>query len=50
MARLLIGCAFGRKLKPGENVKAVAGVLTRRRLAKKSTDFNRPLHYPRVVF
>ena len=39
---------FGRKLKPGEDAKAVACVLTRQRLSKKSMDFNRPLYYPRM--
>jgi hypothetical protein len=24
--------------------------MTRQRLSKKSTDFNRPIHYPRVAF
>ena len=41
---------FGRKLKPGEDAKAVACVRTRQRLSKKSTDFNRPLYYPRIGF
>jgi hypothetical protein len=41
---------FGRKLKPGEDAKAVACVLTRQRLSKKLTDFNRPIHYPKAAF
>jgi hypothetical protein len=41
---------FGRKLKPGEDAKAVACVLTRQRLAGKSTSFNRPIAYPKTCF
>jgi hypothetical protein len=41
---------FGRKLKPGEDAKAVACVLTRQRLSGKSTSFNRPIAYPNVRF
>jgi hypothetical protein len=37
---------YGRKLKPGEDAKAVACVLTRQRLGGKSTSFNRPIQYP----
>jgi hypothetical protein len=37
---------FGRKLKPGEDAKAVACVLLRQRLSGKSTSFNRPIQYP----
>jgi hypothetical protein len=41
---------FGRKLKPGEDAKAVACVLTRQRLSRKLTDFGRPLHYPTIRY
>jgi hypothetical protein len=41
---------FGRKLKPGEDAKAVACILTRQRLSKKSASFNRPLQYPMMVY
>ena len=37
---------YGRKLKPGEDAKAVACVLTRQRLGGKSTSFNRKINYP----
>jgi hypothetical protein len=37
---------YGRKLKPGEDAKAVACVLTRQRLSGKSTSFNRRIQYP----
>jgi hypothetical protein len=38
------------RLKPGEDAKAVGCVLTRLRLSRKLTDFNRPIHYPTVAF
>ena len=41
---------FGRKLRPGEDAKAVACVLTRRRVSGKSSSFNRPLRYPKTVY
>lgn len=41
---------FGRKLKPGEDAKAVACVLTRQRLSGKSTSFNRPIQYPKTIY
>jgi hypothetical protein len=41
---------FGRKLKPDEDAKAMACILTRQRLGGKSTSFNRPIHYPKTVF
>jgi hypothetical protein len=41
---------FGRKLDPGEDAKAVACVMTRRRLSGKSTSFNRPLKYPPLKY
>ena len=41
---------YGRKLKPGEDAKAVACVLTRQRLSGKSTSFNRPLQYPKTIY
>ena len=41
---------FGRKLKPNEDAKAVACVLTRQRLRGKSTSFNRPIQYPRLKY
>jgi hypothetical protein len=41
---------YGRKLKPGEDAKAVACVLTRQRLAGRSTSFNRRIQYPKTVF
>jgi hypothetical protein len=42
---------FSRKLKPGEDARAVACVLTRQRYSKGgSGDFNRKLIYPKVVF
>jgi hypothetical protein len=37
---------YGRKLKPGEDARAVACVLTRQRHGGKSTSFNRRIHYP----
>ena len=41
---------FGRKLKPGEDAKAVACVLTRQRHSGKSTSFNRPMQYPKTIY
>lgn len=41
---------FGRKLKPNEDAKAVACVLTRQRLWGKSSSFNRPIQYPKMSF
>jgi hypothetical protein len=42
---------LSRKLKPGEDARAVACALTRQRYSKGgSDDFNRKLIYPRVVF
>jgi hypothetical protein len=41
---------YGRKLKPGEDAKAVACVLTRQRLSGKSTSFNRPIQYPKTIY
>jgi len=41
---------FARKLKPGEDAKAVACVLTRQRLSNKSSSFNRKIQYPRMSF
>jgi hypothetical protein len=42
---------FSRKLKPGEDARAVACVLTRQRYSKGgSGDFNRKLIYPKVGF
>ena len=41
---------YGRKLKPGEDAKMVACVLTRQRLGGKSTSFNRPIQYPKTYF
>ena len=38
---------YGRKLKPNEDAKAVACVLTRQRHGSKSPgNFNRRIHYP----
>jgi hypothetical protein len=41
---------FGRKLKPGEDAKAVACVMTRQRLSGKSSSFNRPIQYPKLKY
>jgi len=41
---------WARQLKPGEDAKAVACTLTRQRLSKKSTGFNRPLQYASLVY
>jgi hypothetical protein len=41
---------FGRKLKPNEDAKAVACVLTRQRLSNKSTSFNRAISYPKTFY
>lgn len=41
---------LSRKLKPGEDARAVACALIRRRYTKGSGDFNRPLSYPKIRF
>lgn len=42
---------LSRKLKPGEDARAVACALTRQRYSKGSSgDFNGPLHYPKIGF
>lgn len=39
-----------RKLKPGEDARAVACALTRQRYSKNNSDFNRVLVYPKLRF
>ena len=42
---------LSRKLRPGEDARAVACALTRQRYSRgPGGDFNRPLHYPKVGF
>jgi hypothetical protein len=41
---------LSRELKPGQDAHSIAAVLLRQWKQPKSTDFNRPLHYQRVVY
>lgn len=42
---------LSRKLKPGEDARAVACVLTRQRYSSKDgKDFNRSIQYPKIRF
>jgi hypothetical protein len=41
---------YSRAVKPGEDPHSIAAVLLRQWKKPKSSDFNRVLHYPKVVY